>query len=115
MRRGFTKIEAAVVVVPLLLCGVCGGATALIEIPARLLFGWVPFLRRAVPRVSVSPTGVATFALLLAASAGLAHRFGRRFFPKNEGRGWSWRSTAAACGLTVALFAAGVAATGFGH
>ena len=116
MRRGFTKIEAAVVLaVPLLLCGVCGGLTAPIEAPARLLFGWVSFLRRAVPRVSVSPTGVATFAVLLAASAGLAHRSGRRLFPRDEGRGWSWRSTAAACGLLIGLFAAGLAATGFGH
>ena len=117
MRLRFTKIEAAVVVgILFLLVSLClPWLSAVTETPFRLLFGWVPFLRRAVPRVTVSPTGVATFALLLAASAGLAHRSGRRLFPRGEGRGWSWRSTAAACGLLIGLFAAGLAATGFGH
>ena len=124
MRRGFSKLELAVVCGALVLvfgcCGGLAGSTAFLEAPFRVLFGWVPFLRRALPRVTVNPTGIATFALLLAALAAVAHRLGRRAWPGElgsvePGRGWSGRSTAAACGLTVALFAAGVAATGFGH
>ena len=119
MRRGFSKIELAVTVGILVLvfacCGGPLGSSAYYETPFRLLFGWVPFLWRAVPRVTVSPTGAATFAVLLAASAVLAHWSGRRLFPRENGEGWSWRSTAAACGLLIGLFAAGLAATGFGH
>ena len=120
MRGAFGWIDVAVVLaILLLLASLClPGAMAFVEAPLRLLFGFVPFLRRAVPRITVSPTGVATFAALLVALAVTVHRLGRRAVPgdrNQERRGWSWRATAAACGLFVALFAAGVAVTGFGH
>ncbi|MFH5806273.1 DUF1559 domain-containing protein [Alienimonas sp. DA493] len=116
MRAGFTRTElvvvAGVLLTLLVLCG-CGG---LLELPGRLLFGWVSFLGRTLPRVSVNPAGVATFAVLLAGLAAVVHSLGRWGLSGGEvGRGWGWRATAAVCGLTVGLFAAGVAATGAGH
>ncbi|QDT15565.1 DUF1559 family PulG-like putative transporter [Alienimonas californiensis] len=105
----------------LFLC--CGLLTpwllGVLELPGRLLFGWIPFLARTLPQVSVDPVGVATFAALLAGLAAAVHVLGRWGLPGDNGagagRGWGWRSTAASCGLVVSLFAAGVAATGAGH
>ena len=79
-------------------CGLAPELISLLQLPGRLLFGWIPFLNRTLPEVSVSPIGVVTFALLLAGLAVVVHQLGRWGLPgRTEGE------------------ATGEAATGAGH
>ena len=98
----------------------CCGGWYLVEVPFRLAVGWIDFAARTLPRVSVNWVGVATFAALLAAFVVVLHRFGRAVWPVRtvdggDVPGWTVRRTAVVTGLTLTLFAAGLAATGVGH
>jgi hypothetical protein len=98
---------------------VVGSTTGMPLIP-HLLFGWVGFLGRVVPRVHVSADGVATAAVCLTLATFGFHRFAA-WLTREVARAratttrWRVRWTAAFLGLFVLMFAAGIAATGVFH
>lgn len=99
---------AVPVVLGLIVLGVC--ATA--EAPLMLVFGWVLFLARTLPRIAPdwASVVVATGALVLAVV--LVHAFGRAW---SAGRPWKLRWSLSGVGLVVLLFAAGTAMVSVAH
>ncbi|WP_435011171.1 DUF1559 domain-containing protein [Tundrisphaera lichenicola] len=83
-----------------------------------LAFGWIYFLGRVVPGVTVDRGGLAIGATCLVLVALLAHSFFGWLYRQvrgPEGAGWRVRWTASMVGTVVLMFAAGIAATGIVH
>jgi hypothetical protein len=109
----------------LLFCLFPLGFGDLVKLAVYALFGWVLFLGRVLPQLTVSPNGLATgmvcFAVL---SAGL-HVFLRWQFAHMQRaklatastapHRWRWRWTMGIILLVVLLFVSGLAATGVTH
>ncbi|MDC0936255.1 DUF1559 domain-containing protein [Pirellulales bacterium] len=129
MSRPFTRI--LVVILILVLMFLVGIAFPL-ELVIYLVGGWVLYLRRVAPEVSVDWA-----TLMLSCGALLLFTFGLHFFlswlrnatltsPGSEprspetgkaasSRGWKFRWTASAVAIVLVLFVAGISATGIVH
>src|SRR5579864_8524861 len=90
-----------------------------IEFCGFLLIGWIRFLGRVVPQMTVEWNGVVTSMVCLILLAGGLHYFGRWFWSQNtEGETtsrWSARWTFAVLALVVLMFTAGISAVGITH
>jgi hypothetical protein len=102
----------------------CTGLHALLETVAGLVIGWIPFLNRVIPQVTIDWTGVLTAIVCLGGLVAGMHLF-LRWFSKNlkklpESAGqpnpqWPVRWTAAIVLLVVVMFVAGIASVGVTH
>lgn len=101
------------------------GSGAIAAPPVRaiveLLFGWFPFLDRALAQGSVDGPSLLMGLAALVMVCGATHWIGRKVVAQQissevvVNQRWTWRSTVAVtCGLVV-LFAAGIAVVGVGH
>jgi len=88
----------------------------LVFFPFRLLVGWMIYLGKSLPKVSINWGGIALFALCLGLIAGLGHRFCSWLW---RGTGheepWKPRWTISGIGVIVLMFASGMAFTGVAH
>jgi hypothetical protein len=104
------KVVIAAVVVGLALLVLAKYAT--VEAPVVLLFGWVMFLVRVLPRAELDRgsvlVGVVAMLLLVVGVQG----FGRSW---STARSWKWRWSLSGVGLVAVLFAAGTALVGIVH
>jgi hypothetical protein len=86
------------------------GAVTTIEVPWQLVTGWVPYLARVLPRMTIdlrtTAVGVAAFVLFLAGLHGLGRAINRR---------WRLRWSLAAVAGVVVMFAAGICLIGAVH
>jgi prepilin-type processing-associated H-X9-DG protein len=86
-----------------------------------LLFGWISFLARTVPRIGVDWPAVAVFGTALFLFTAGAHWVGqgwRRRVAEGQGevvRGWKFRWTLAAVAVVFLLFAVGIFLVGITH
>jgi hypothetical protein len=94
----------------------CMGGHWLVEVPLVIAGGWVFYLYRVLPQPSVSWPGVLTAAACLAGLAVGLHCLLRWLADARQTfRTWQARWTAAALGLVLLLFVAGIAALGVAH
>jgi hypothetical protein len=87
----------------------CAG---LFQIPAVVLLGWISFLHRVLPQVSVEWAGVALALLCLALLVGVFQFLGRTLTQPSAGSTWSWRTSALLAAAAVVVFWSGLAAVG---
>jgi prepilin-type processing-associated H-X9-DG protein len=118
MRSRRTKILTAVLV--LLIIMSCLGLEAplvFVVLPALyLVFGWIGFIVRVFPQITVNASGLAMAGIALAASALLAHVLGRWLWNgSHPDRPWRARWTVSFLLLIVVLFGAGIAMVGITH
>jgi hypothetical protein len=95
-----------------------GGAAFLIEIPFRLAFGWISFLRNNVASLELNPLRVAEAVACIAALGVGGHFFARwlyRQMAPAAARPWRPEWTAAGLGAVLLLFVAGVGTIGITH
>jgi prepilin-type processing-associated H-X9-DG protein len=95
----------------------CAGFAVPIDLALSLAFGWISYLRRVVPQVTVDRGGVATGLGCLILLALGSHAFLKWLDGSIRGpeRRWQPRWTAAAVAAVVLLFVAGLAAAGVAH
>lgn len=105
----------------LMLCLSCMGFLVLPETLLYLTFGWIPFLVRVVPDLSVNGFGILTgLVCVLALGVGL-HGFCEwlyREIGKSRGTGfgnWPVRWTVSLLTLVVLMFVAGISTVGVAH
>lgn len=94
------------------------GLEFLVQGAVFLAFGWVVYLWKTVPNVTVSPVGAATFAACLAGFALGGHAFLRWLHREWRGPGagpWRVRWTASLVLAIVLMFVAGLATAGLAH
>jgi hypothetical protein len=118
------KYEVALFVAVAALCGIgwAIGAAGLpmAEMLATLLLGWWRFAARVLPQQQVSASGVLTalvcLTMLLAGLHGFLSWFTQAWYAGHpQPVHWRFRWTAYAVGLTVLMFAAGIAFVGVVH
>ena len=83
-----------------------------------LAIGWIFFLVRVLPGVTVDPGGVAIGAICLVLLAILAHSFFGwlyRHFQEKDAPGWKAKWTASLIAGVMLMFAAGISAAGMAH
>lgn len=115
-------IWVSLAVVKLFVLALVGLAVPL-DFAFSLLFGWLIYLGRVVPRVTIDWIGVATAALCLALFLAGSHAFLRWLHgqvragadPGDSATRWRPRWTASMVGLIVLMFIAGLSATGVAH
>ncbi len=92
------------------------GYFAGLEIPLALAVGWIKHPARTWPHLTWNLAGLATFALGLALTAWVGHRFASWLW-KARGREDAWRPkwTIAGLALILLMFASGIALTGVVH
>jgi hypothetical protein len=120
-----TKIELIVIAMIIIVLLGLAGVYFLIESLYYLTAGWIHFLIRVVPSVSVGVSGILTAPICLISSiVGLQLFLGWLFravrnrhgsLEKGAERTWPVRWTLCLVGLTVVLFTAGIGASGFAH
>jgi hypothetical protein len=124
---GFS-ICAAVSAIGVLACGLlflaCLGFSWPGDMLFNLAFGWIFYLRRVLPQVRISISGVATAAVCLGALA-LGLQWYLRWFAGQMPRGdagaasiastWPIRRTGVIIGLLILMFVAGISAVGISH
>lgn len=109
-QRGATLPEILVVVtlVLILLSLVLPG-----DLPLDLLIGWAVYPYKVVPEMKVEPAAVAVSCISLVLLITVVHRLASWLFwraaPGVESRKWKFRWTLTGVGLTLFLFAAGIA------
>jgi hypothetical protein len=81
-----------------------------------LAVGWVSYLARSLPKVTIDPAGVFLLALCVVLAGGLGHGLCRWLW-KGTGHEAPWRPRWTIAGLATILlmFAAGMAVTGVAH
>src|SRR5438445_767442 len=85
-------------------------ASIFVEPLQTLVFGWIGFLVRVLPKSSADgPTVLVSVAAVVLFTGGL-HWAGRAWGPQ-----WKWRYSIACSALVFVLFAAGVAMVGIFH
>ena len=91
------------------------GVATTIAVPWTLVTGWVPFLGRVLPRVTVDGR-TATFGIVafLLFAAGI-HWLGRSAYRPANDRRWRLGWSLAAVGMVAVLFAAGICLIGIVH
>jgi prepilin-type processing-associated H-X9-DG protein len=88
------------------------------EIGRILLFGWIAFLGRTIPRATVNISGVVSGAVTLVLLVGLIHYFGRWLLrassaePGDVSRRWRFRWSLCIVGTVILMFAVGYASIG---
>ena len=82
-----------------------------------LLFGWIGYLYRVLPDVTVRWDGVAIFLVGLGMLTLVLHRIISWLRREMTGQPaiWRWRSTVLVVGLVICLFAAGISMVGVTH
>ncbi len=83
----------------------------------HLLFGWVGYLARVVPQVSVRWDGIGYFVGAIVLLGLTIHRIAswlRREMSAQQHR-WKWRSTGMVLGIVIVMFVAGIAMIGITH
>ena len=102
----------------------CAGLVFPIDFLLAITFGWVMYLYRVVPRVSIDGAGILTAVLCLALFVAGSHAFLRWFHgqfqaaiaPKDqEVPPWKARWTVALSASILLLFVAGISAAGIAH
>lgn len=96
----------------------CLGVPFLAEIPLTLAFGWVAFLYRVVPRVSVSVSGLATLFVCLAGVSVGTHALLNWLAREMRAPGalaWRAKWSAQVVAVVVLMFVAGIGAAGVVH
>ena len=94
------------------------GAAIFSEIGRILLFGWIAFLGRTIPRVTVNPSGIVSGAGTLLLLVALVHYFGRwlvRASSAESGvlpRPWRSRWSVSIVGSLILMFAVGYCSVG---
>jgi hypothetical protein len=86
-----------------------------LQVGITLLTGWVGFLARTLPKVTVNWSGIGMGVLCSAILVGALHTFCKWFARARHGGEWKWASTLAIFGLTGALFVATMGITGVVH
>lgn len=114
MRRGFGYGVAALGVAALLMCM---GLAAPLQFLLLLPFGWIFYVRRVAPQVTIDGYGVATAAASLVLFTVGLHAFFRWLARalRPEGAAWPFRWTASVVGTLTLMFAAGIATVGVAH
>lgn len=102
----------------------CIGQLAFVELPMLLVGGWIPFLARVWPQITIDVGGVATgIVCLMVLTVGL-HEFMdwlcRETQQPVEGSDapvatWHWRWSLSIVGVIVLMFVAGISAVGVTH
>jgi hypothetical protein len=112
LRRHYLAIFAGLLIVAV--TSAVGGIA--LQVVERLAFGWIRYVARVAPRISVSWIGLVTaIACLVALGIGL-HLFLRWLVAAaGSARGWSARWTSSLLALVVLMFAAGIGMVGIGH
>ncbi len=110
------KFVALVLVVSLVGLGVAGT----IEAPFTLLFGWISFLWRVLPKVTVDEPSVGVGCAALVLFAAGVHWAGRswqrrQIDPAGPSRKWKLRWSLAMVGGVCVLFVAGICLVGIAH
>jgi hypothetical protein len=94
------------------------GAAIFSEIGRILLFGWIAFLGRTIPRATVNLSGVASGAVALLLLVALVHYFGRWLLrgssaePAAAPRQWRFRWSFSIVGAVILMFVVGYASVG---
>ena len=94
------------------------GAALFSEIGRILLFGWIAFLGRTIPRATVNISGVVSGAVMLVLLVALVHYFGRWLLrassaePGAVPRPWRFRWSLSIVGSVILMFAVGYASIG---
>jgi hypothetical protein len=96
------------------------GAMWLFELPMVLATGWIRFLVRVLPKVSVRPAAVVEAVVVLTALGVGLHRFMCWLWPQlraqaQDTRAWPVRWSVSILSLLVLLFLATMATVGIGH
>ncbi|HEX8703649.1 MAG TPA: hypothetical protein VF815_32735 [Myxococcaceae bacterium] len=120
MKKGLRIAAWVVGVLVVLPCIGSFGAMWLAEVPIVLATGWISFLARVIPEVSVRPGPVVEAVLVLAALGVGLHHFMRWLWPQlraqeQEPRPWPVRWSVSILSLLVLLFLATMATVGIGH
>lgn len=122
MKRVALIIVGLLVFAALLSC--LGIAATPIQVLIGLLFGWIVYVIRVVPRVEMNWTAVLGAALCIATVLGIGHSTAKWLWrSQNHGTDdsamsrstWRWRSTVAMVAMITLMFAAGLGATGVAH
>lgn len=100
-----------------LFCAAGSGAIFTIELPFRLLFGWVSFLRHTLPRVTWNAEAIAGFLLTLVLLVAAGHALARRARAalRPEAPPWPLRWTGIAVAGLICMFGTSVASAGLAH
>jgi prepilin-type processing-associated H-X9-DG protein len=95
----------------------CLGLGVLIDFALTLAFGWVVYLWRVIPRVTIDWGGVAMGLVCLILFAVGSHAFLKWLAASIRGvdRPWTPRRTVAVVAVVVLMFVAGISATGVAH
>lgn len=112
--RGAGCLSAALI---LLFCAVGSGAGFAVELPFRLLFGWISFLRRTLPQITWNLEAIAGFALTLVLLVAAAHALARRARAARapEAPPWPLKWTCIGVAGLVCMFGTSVASAGLAH
>jgi hypothetical protein len=110
MKR-FLKLAGIIVVALMFLS--CLGLAFPVEVVGLVLFGWIPFLLRTPPRMTVEPTAIAVAGVALLLLIAITHSLARWLFVHFQAglalqRPWRLRWSAAIVGMVVLLFASGI-------
>ncbi len=112
MSRGF---KIVLLIVLCLFLALLVPATEMIVIPALVVFGFVPFLRDAVHRVSIDWTAITTGIACGIVFAVGTHLLAARLWRSSDRGPWPKRWTAISVVGLFTVFAAGIAMIGVAH
>ncbi len=113
MKITLLKVLVVIAIIVILCCLLPG----LIAVPLLLVFGWIPFLARTLPRMTVEPVAIGVAIGSLISFAVLLHFLARGFTAQIRPSGtqkssvWRWRWSLAMVGLVFLLVSSGLALT----
>lgn len=88
----------------------------LFEVPAFLAVGWVMYIGRVVPKLTIDAGSAGLFAVCLVLAAVFGQQFCAWIWRANQTESrWRFKWTAIALAMILTLFAAGIAMTGVVH
>jgi len=117
-RKADSAVFCGVIVVHLfLLFAFFISPTTMIEVPLRLAFGWLDFLRINLGEVTFSLARIFTGVVGIGLATGGLHWFARgwRRVISPDGRPWRWRWSAAITGTMLAMSASALSVAGLAH
>jgi hypothetical protein len=86
-----------------------------LRVAVALIFGWVSFLGRTLPKVTLSWSGIGMAAVCSVVIVVAIHSFCSWLARTRSGAAWRWRSSVAIYGLGWGLFMMTMAVTGIIH